>query len=102
MGWSALRQRYATLPGVSLPSSVVRSHILTASLSPASLALVLMLRLPKDAARSSTITASMVGTARLRIANCELRIGNADRSFDNADTFIFSRNSEGEIVWRQF
>src|ERR1043166_7518161 len=55
-GWSALRQRYATLPGVSLPSSVVRSIMLTARRSPASLALVLMLRLVNDPARSSTMT----------------------------------------------
>src|SRR5271155_2962607 len=66
----------------------------TASLRPASLAEVLMLRLLNDAARSSTMTASTVGTARLRI-------GNTDRSFDNADTFIFNRYSEGENAPRQ-
>src|SRR5260221_666478 len=75
--------------------------MLTSIFSPASFAEVLRLRLPKDAARSSTITASTVGTARLRIANCELRIGNADRSFVDADTFIFNCDSEGETTRRQ-
>ena len=54
-GARALRQRKATLPGVSLPSSVVRSIMLTASLRPASLALVLRLRLAKLPARSSAM-----------------------------------------------
>src|SRR5690348_11557333 len=62
-GCCALRQRYATLPGVSFPSNVVRSIMLTAILRPASLALVLMLRLLKEAARSSAMMASTVGTA---------------------------------------
>src|SRR6476469_10434288 len=56
MGCMALRQTKATLPCVSVPSSVVRSIIEMASLRPASLAEVLMLRLANAAARSSTIT----------------------------------------------
>src|SRR3954464_2927726 len=72
-GCNALRQRYATLPGVSLPSSVVRSIMLTAIFKPASLALVLMLRLVKAAARSSAITASTVGTERRRRSRAEGR-----------------------------
>ena len=52
----ALRQRMAIFPGVSPPSSVVRSIIETTSFRPSSLAEVLMLRRVKAAARSSTIT----------------------------------------------
>src|SRR5438128_2668065 len=60
----ALRQRNATLPGVSLPSSVVRSVIDTINLRPSSLAEVLMLRRVKAVARSSAITWSTVGAAQ--------------------------------------
>src|SRR5947208_14488694 len=60
----ALRQRKATFPGVSLPSSVVRSVIDTINLRPSSLAEVLMLRRVKAVARSSAITWSTVGAAQ--------------------------------------
>src|SRR4051794_39302000 len=57
----ALRQRYATFPGVSFPSSVVRSIMETTNFSPWSFIEVLTLRLPKALARSSAITWSIVG-----------------------------------------
>src|SRR4051812_3366829 len=56
----ALRQRNATFPGVSFPSSVVRSIIETASFRPASFAEVLMLRFVNAVARSSTMIWSIV------------------------------------------
>ena len=70
------------------PSRVVRSHMETAILSPAIFAEVLMLRLVKDAARSSTITASTVGTVAMRSAECGVRNEFAGRSLVKADTFI--------------
>src|SRR5580658_6314758 len=82
-GWRALRQRYATLPGVSLPSSVVRSIIETAIFSPASFAEVLMLRFVKDVARSSAITASTVGALK--------RCGEAAGRSGHRATFISAR-----------
>ena len=54
-GCIAFRQTNATFPGVSFPSSVVRSIIEMTSLRPESLAEVLMLRLANAAARSSTM-----------------------------------------------
>src|SRR5688572_21863979 len=68
IGCNALRHRYATLPGVSLPSRVVRSIIATASFSPCILAAALMLRLANAAARSSAMTWSTVGTCRNRVS----------------------------------
>ena len=52
----ALRQSNAIFPGVSLPSSLVRSIIETTNFRPSSLAEVLMHRRVKAAARSSAIT----------------------------------------------
>src|SRR5712691_5339986 len=57
----ALRQTNATFPGVSRPSSGVRSIIDIASLRPATFAEVLMLRFANAAARSSTMIWSIVG-----------------------------------------
>src|SRR3954470_13999385 len=73
MGCIALRQRKATFPGVSFPSRVVRSIMEMASFNPESLAEVLILRLAKAAARSSTMTWSMVGTRHSeRVICCDL------------------------------
>ena len=55
-GVSALWQSARTLPGVSFPSSVVRSIIATASFSPATFDCFLIDRFASDAARSSTAT----------------------------------------------
>src|SRR5438270_7920159 len=55
-------QRAATLPGVSAPSSVVRSIIRIASSSAQTLEAFLIERLPSEAARSSTATWSTVRT----------------------------------------
>ncbi len=60
-GMSALAHIARTLPGVSFPSSVVRSIMRTASLRPATLAAFLSERLPSAAARSSTATWSTGG-----------------------------------------
>src|SRR4051812_8329376 len=65
MGVIALPQRKATLPGVSLPSRVVRSIMATAIFRPGSLAVHLMLRFVKEAARSSTMTWSTMMEMRL-------------------------------------
>src|SRR5262249_11013430 len=69
-----------TLPGVSFPSSVVRSIIVTASFSPAIFAAFLMDRLPSAAARSSTATASTGGGSNR--ANLPPRAGDAARNQD--------------------
>ena len=61
MGERALAQRWAILPGVSAPSSVVRSIIVTASLSPATFASVFKLRVVKLRALSSTMIWSTGG-----------------------------------------
>ena len=53
-GHTALAHSWRTLPGVSAPSSVVRSTIETARRMPCCLAVVLIERLPSWAARSST------------------------------------------------
>ena len=55
-GWIALAASAATLPGVSAPSSVVRSIIRTASMSAWSLDSFLIERLASAAARSSSPT----------------------------------------------
>src|ERR1700694_4137446 len=60
LGRRAFWQSEATLPGVSLPSSVVRSTMETAVLSPQSLELFLMLRVWNLATRSSIPTWSTV------------------------------------------
>ena len=64
-GQTALAQRWRTLPGVSAPSSVVRSIIDTASRMPCCLAVVLIERLPSVAARSSMPTRSTCGSRRI-------------------------------------
>src|SRR3954451_18493557 len=53
-GTTALAHRWRTLPGVSEPSSVVRSIIDVAMRMPSRLAVVLIERFPSAAARSST------------------------------------------------
>src|SRR3954453_3565305 len=55
-GTTAFAHRCRTLPGVSEPSSVVRSIIDVAMRMPSRLAVVLIERLPRAAARSSTPT----------------------------------------------
>src|SRR5665213_2051711 len=60
LGWRAFWQSDATLPGVSLPSSVVRSTIETAVFRPQSLDFFLMLRVVNLATRSSIPTRSTV------------------------------------------
>ena len=57
-GRTAFEQSGATLPGVSAPSSVVRSIIRTASSSAQSFDSFLIERFASVAARSSTATAS--------------------------------------------
>src|SRR5436190_14117510 len=64
-GQTALEQRWRTLPGVSAPSSVVRSSIDTARRMPCCLAVVLIERLPSVAARSSMPTRSTWGRRRI-------------------------------------
>ena len=58
-GRTALDASDATLPGVSEPSSVVRSVMRTASSSAKTFASRLMLRFASEAARSSTATWSI-------------------------------------------
>src|SRR5262245_54925668 len=58
----ALRQSWRTLPGVSAPSSVVRSILGSASLSAVTLGSFLMLRVASRATRASTPTWSTTGT----------------------------------------
>ena len=66
--------------------------MLTAIFNPASLALVLMLRFVKDAARSSTMMASTVGTAGVRSAECGVRNEVAGvPDFNSAEAFIIVR-----------
>src|SRR5665213_385534 len=60
LGWRAFWQSDATLPGVSLPSSVVTSTIETAVFRPQSLDFFLMLRVVNLATRSSIPTRSTV------------------------------------------
>ena len=60
--WIAFWHSCRTLPGVSWPSRVVRSIIDNTSLRASTFDSVLMLRLVKRATRSSTPTASTVGT----------------------------------------
>jgi len=62
--------------------------MLTAIFNPASLALVLMLRLVNDAARSSAMTTSTVGTAARTAANGDWRLSGPDRGWSNAGVFI--------------
>ena len=64
-GVIALRQSDAIFPGVSFPSSVVRSIIETASFSPKSFDFFLMLRVTYFATRSSTPTASTEPTSSI-------------------------------------
>ena len=63
-GQTALAASWRTLPGVSAPSSVVRSSIETARRMPCCLASVLIERLASVAARSSTATRSTCGRRR--------------------------------------
>src|SRR5688500_10836888 len=63
-GVTALAASWRTLPGVSAPSSVVRSSIETARRMPWRLASVLIDRLARVAARSSTATRSTCGRRR--------------------------------------
>src|SRR5215469_11716645 len=60
-GWSALAHSPRTFPGVSAPSSVVRSTIVTAISSAHSLASRLIERVARDAARSCAPTWSTPG-----------------------------------------
>src|SRR5215813_5578233 len=60
-GWSALAHSPRTFPGVSAPSSVVRSTIVTAVSSAHSLASRLIERVARDAARSCAPTWSTPG-----------------------------------------
>src|SRR3954449_12025412 len=69
-GTTALAQRWRTLPGVSAPSSVVRSIIDTASRMPCCLAVVLIERRPRTAARSSMPTRSTCGSRRITVSVC--------------------------------
>ena len=64
-GQTAFAHRCRTLPGVSEPSSVVRSTMDTARRMPCCLAVVLMERLPSVAARSSMPTRSTCGRRRI-------------------------------------
>ena len=64
-GQTAFAHRWRTFPGVSEPSSVVRSTIDTARRMPCCLAVVLMERLPSVAARSSMPTRSTCGSRRI-------------------------------------
>ncbi len=57
----AFWQRVSTLPGVSEPSRVVRSIIAMESFKPATLAAVLMERVPSLSTRSWMETSSIVG-----------------------------------------
>src|ERR1700690_1361124 len=65
-GRSAFLQRDSILPGVSLPSSVVRSVIDTAVLRPQTFAVFFMLRVANFATRSSTPTWSTEPTSSRR------------------------------------
>src|SRR6186713_1106884 len=60
-GWRALAHSARTLPGVSAPSSVVRSTILIAVSIAHALADVLIERVPRTAARASAPTWSTPG-----------------------------------------
>ena len=71
-----------------MPSSVVKSIMAAAIFNPLSLAVVLMLRLVKAAARSSAMTWSTVGMSN----PWELRIGKAGRvDFNNVAVFVTGR-----------
>ena len=61
-GWTALAASARTLPGVSAPSSVVRSIIEMARSMAYALAVVLIERVPREAARASRPTASTPGS----------------------------------------
>src|SRR5713226_1196505 len=65
LGRMPLAQRAATLPGVSEPSSVVRSMQRTARSSAQSFEDFLIERLARDAARSSAPTSSTLRTPRM-------------------------------------
>src|SRR4051794_23955295 len=69
-GQTALAHRWRTLPGVSAPSSVVRSIIDTAMRIPSRLAVVLIDRRPSAAARSSTPTRLTGMRERLMMSKC--------------------------------
>src|SRR4030088_81203 len=70
LGLIALAQSAATFPGVSAPSSVVRSMQRMARSSAQSLEDFLIERLPSAAARSSAPTWSTVRTPRIRDPRC--------------------------------
>ncbi len=69
-GQTALAQRWRTFPGVSDPSSVVRSIIDAARRIPSRLAVVLIDRRPSAAARSSTPTRLTGVRERLMTTQC--------------------------------
>src|SRR5436190_4559081 len=72
-GHTALAASWRTLPGVSAPSSVVRSSIETASRIPCCLASVLIDRLASVETRSSTATRSTWGSLRAVRTSSSLR-----------------------------
>src|SRR5216683_3790029 len=71
LGRMPLAQRAAILPGVSLPSSVVRSIHRMARSSAQSFDDFLIDRLARDAARSSAPTSSTLRTPRMSDPRCE-------------------------------
>src|SRR5215217_1776178 len=72
-GQTALAASWRTLPGVSAPSSVVRSSIETARRMPCFFASVLIERLASVATRSSTATRSTCGRRRAVLTPSSLR-----------------------------
>src|SRR3954470_21866108 len=83
-GHTAFAHRWRTLPGVSAPSSVVRSIIEVASRIPWRLASFLIERLPSVAARSSTRTL-LTGTSVRLMPHSVTRSGAGGRSRDRGD-----------------
>src|SRR3954447_2098322 len=86
-GTTAFAHRWRTLPGVSAPSSVVRSIIEVAMRMPSRLAVVLIERLPRAAARSSTPTRLTGMRERLMEKECgtsggRLRLDGQERVHD--------------------
>src|SRR5947209_1424153 len=94
-GRMPLEQRAATLPGVSAPSSVVRSIIRIASSSAQTLEAFLIERLPSEAARSSTPTWSTVRTPPMTEPRCTRdEIATTGRSYPYGTCFLTSNGLE--------
>src|SRR5229473_2119573 len=94
LGRMPLAQRAATLPGVSEPSSVVRSMHRMARLSAHSFDDFLIERLASDAARSSAPTSSTLRTPRMSEPRCE-----SERAV--ATYHIVGRASDGRTLARK-